>query len=85
MKAGGDTKARELRKHIEERVVELIRERFEGEEGYSFREDAHLKAELLREAGLLYESRQAYRRILAADPDDDEAREALLKIEMIKQ
>jgi len=85
MKVGGDTKSREPLENIEERVVQLIRERFEGEEGYKFREDAHLRATLLREAGLLYESRQAYMRILAADPDDDEAREALLDIERVKQ
>lgn len=85
MKPERGMKARSVSKNVEERVVDLIRERFASEEGQSFREDAHFKALLLKEAGLLYESKDAYRRILAADPDDREASEALLDIEMIKQ
>jgi hypothetical protein len=68
---------------IEDRVIEILRSRLEGDDGLEFRRMAHDQVAILVSAGLLCAGREACQRMLCADPSDEEARETIEEIDGI--
>ncbi|PIR26694.1 MAG: hypothetical protein COX62_03895 [Deltaproteobacteria bacterium CG_4_10_14_0_2_um_filter_43_8] len=70
---------------LNQKIVDLLKERFEEDGGAEHYERAHEYASILLEAGLLQAAKNAYHQLLAVDPEDEVALEALEDIEQSLQ